>query len=311
MLRKAFFPNFQFDSLTKTLKSLIKILVPFVILEFILLRILNRMGAVLPKSEFVKTMIQWLVFIGEIALNMAFLLSIFALILIALILAKKGNFIAGVSSVIFSVILIGLLFYVIPNGIIILVYNILSLSLFVLVTILLRRENYDKFIFLLSITFAYFCSYYFIIASSVTSLSIGLSLPLASEIFSVGELLTLVGAIFAFVVFKPKRNMFAAITASALTMGFIVASRGVWLSLLSTWSLYFTLHLPILVYAIALWLYVYVVVDLFKRAKQRQMAYGLLLIALGGRMLQITYFNQLALLGFLLLSLPLLLKFTE
>ncbi len=307
MLRKVASTLFQVDLSTETLKSLINFLVPFVALEFILLRVLMRTGPAFPESKVVETLFQWLVFVGEIALNMAFLSSSAALFLTALILTRNDSkSVVSLSALIFSVLLVGLLLYIAPSQIASLAYSLLSFSVFVLVTLIFRRQNQHRVRFLFPVILAYFCSYYFKAAFSVAGLGGGLSLPLASKVFSMGELLALVGAVLAFFVFKPKWNLSAVIIASCVTTAFVAASRSVYVALLSTWALYFTLHLPIWAYAIALWLYAYVIVDLLKRTQHRQLAYGLLLIALGGRMLQVTYLNQLALLGFLLLTLPLL-----
>ncbi len=304
-MKKNLLSKSKIESLTTARKLLVKILVPFVAIEFIILRVLMRMGAVLPKSEVATTVIQWLGFFGEIAFNLSFLLSSFALILLAVILLNKNSrLFMGLAITIFSVLLTNIVLYITSSQIISLAYNLLSFTVFILVTYILRRLNHRRFLFVFFIILSYICTYYFKIASSLASIGLNPSLPIASEVFSIGELLSLCGSIFVFFIFIPKRNLLAYILASSITAGFVVISNSFWLPLLSTWTLYFTLHLPILFYSISLWAYIYVVTDLLKRPKHRQLAYGLLLIGFSGRMLQTTYYNQLALLGFLLLSLP-------
>jgi len=298
----------QFDSLTSALKSFIGFLVLFVTLEFILLRVLMRMGPVLPKTEIVSIVFQVVILTGEIAFNIAFLLSAFTLVLIAVILARSGSFFVGLSFLIFSVLLSGLLFFVALVPIVSLVYSLLSFSVFVSATLIVKQKNVVKLLFLTLVSLAYFCSYYYNVASSVAGMGVGASLPIASEVFSAGELLAISVVFLAFFVFKPKRNLTAAFIASAIVIMFVTASGSVWLPLLSTWTLYFTLHLPMFIYAIALWLYTYMIVDMLGEERKRLWAYGFLLIAFGGRMLQLTYLNQLAILGFLLLSVPFISK---
>ena len=72
---------------------------------------------------------------------------------------------------------------------------------------------------------------------------------------------------------------------------------------IATWAIYFTLHLPVPLYAVALWFYVYMIVDLLRQRSPT--AFSFLFIVLAGRMLNTIYLNQLALLSVLMLILSL------
>jgi hypothetical protein len=84
---------------------------------------------------------------------------------------------------------------------------------------------------------------------------------------------------------------------------FLLAARSPLLAPIATWAIYFTLHLPVPLYAVALWFYVYMAVDLIRQRSPT--AFSFLFILLAGRMLNTIYLNQLALLGVLMLIMPL------
>jgi hypothetical protein len=139
------------------------------------------------------------------------------------------------------------------------------------------------------------------IASSVGKF--GLTLPLVSEIFSLGEIIALIAPLVAFFTLRSGWDTRNAAITSFTALLFLVAARSPLLAPIATWAVFFTLHLPVPSYAVALWFYVYMVVDLSRRRSPT--AFSFLFILLAGRMLNTIYLNQLALLGVLMMIIPL------
>ncbi len=131
--------------------------------------------------------------------------------------------------------------------------------------------------------------------------SLGLDLRFSNGVFGVGEGL----AVAAPLLLLPGRRWRPRLLPLALLAGagFLLASRWDLLPLVAAWTVYFTMFLPAPLYAAALAAYVYDLGDLLRQAP-RWMGFGLLLVALGGRVFQTTYLVQLSLLGLLLFLLP-------
>jgi len=147
----------------------------------------------------------------------------------------------------------------------------------------------------------YSCSYYYMIASS-TAMS-NFYLPYVSEIFSFGEILALITPLVAFLILRPKWDGRNTVFASIPVLLFLLVARSPLLAPILTWSVYFTLHLPVPFYAISMWFASYVLIDLLRQRSVT--AFSFLFLIPAGRMLNTIYLNQLALLGVLTLIQPL------
>jgi len=272
-------------------------------LEFLLLRVAIRAGHAFP-LWMRGTLYEALFFLGNVAFNIAFLLSIIILALLALSFAQRHLPL----SILLSLMLASGIF-ILPffhSEPVVLGYDILSLSVLCFASAIGIKELPPQKIrkgmkkaLLLSLMITYLCTYYFKIGTSLSLMDV--SLPYLPDIFSIGEAFALLSCLFMFFAFRKGFNVrFAAIASLAAIVFVALAFLLPFFPLITTWSLYFTLHLPLFLYALAVGCYVYAITDL-ARSREWMLFSALILIALGGRMLQLTYLVNLSTIGFLTL----------
>jgi len=294
--------RFPVETQYNVLRWMIRILIASAMIEFFLLRIFMRMGIVLPRGGLADAIYNLLVFFfGLASFNLAYLLSSVSLGLMALILAQRAYPAYLMSLMLFSVLAAGgVLISGLDPSVSLIYYIVSSVTLGSSLLISVRRKM-EQTPFTLIVASGFACSYYFMIASSVGKF--GLTLPLASEIFSLGEAIALLAPLIGFLTLRSGWDWRNAAIASLTVPLFLIAARSPLLAPIATWAIYFTLHLPVPLYAVALWFYVYMIVDLLRQRSPT--AFSFLFIVLAGRMLNTIYLNQLALLSVLMLILSL------
>ncbi|MFQ5762166.1 MAG: hypothetical protein ACE5PO_03945 [Candidatus Bathyarchaeia archaeon] len=278
----------------------VKILVPLVALEFLLLRVFMRVSFLVNMDQ---STAHFLVSLGEVAFNLAFIISGLTLVILALHLTRSSRAFKPLSFLILVLIGVELLLFVNSSSLLLLTYNGTFLTLVLTAVVLVGRRGVGSLSFLAVVGGVYTASTYYNWASLLTGF--GIHLPWSSELFSIGELLALAALVPAFLALRVWWDRVAAPIATIGAFLLLLASQGPFLPLLATWAVNFTLHLHPLLYAVALWLFLYIVVVLLRRPGEevKLSAFGLLLIAFGGLMLQLTYLTQIAVLGLLLLTL--------
>lgn len=282
------------------LRFLLIIAVSAAVVEFLLLRLLLRGGAFAPPGAVIDQLFDLLLTLGLAALNLAFLAAGVVLALVALLLLRGGTTNKTVALLIWALLAVGLLLPLLLHPMTPLLYHGLSMAVVIPLLLLFPRKRSWDFLAACTIAAALGTTYYF--QASLSASAVGFQLPYASEVFSAGEIL----AISAPLLLLPGRHWrpwfvpLAALPAFA----FILASQSVFVSLAAVWTVYFTLFLPVPIYALALGAYTYNLADLLSDQPHRWMGVGLLLIALAGRLFQNTYLAQLSLLGLILFIIP-------
>ncbi|MBQ03562.1 hypothetical protein CL673_02470 [Candidatus Bathyarchaeota archaeon] len=294
--------RFPIETQYNVLRWTIRILLVSALMEFLLLRIFMRMGIVLPRGGLADAIYNLLVFFFGIAsFNLAFILSSVSLGLISFIMTQKAYLTSVISLIIFCVLLTGGMLISGPNPRISLIYYFLSSAILVTSILFSIQRKIAHTSFTLSVVAGFSGSYYYMVASSMGEF--GFTLPFVLEIFSLGELIALIVPLIAFFTLKSEWDWRCAIIAFVLVPFFIIATRSPLLAPIATWSVYFTLHLPAPFYVVALWFYIYMIVDLFQQ--RSPIVFSFLFLLLAGRMLNTIYLNQLALLSVLVLIMPL------
>lgn len=128
-----------------------------------------------------------------------------------------------------------------------------------------------------------------------------------AELFQAGELLAIINTIFLYFAFRPslrERGWRSFVVPSVITMIFFVAYlANPWaITTVTMLTIGFSLFLPFPAYAVSIWLYSYIIIGSIREHKHH--AFGLALIFLAGRHLQLSYLGLLAIAGLLLIFLP-------
>lgn len=302
-----------------------KILIFSVVFEFIILRLLNRMADMFPpwmKGDVTEI----IMFLGYVAYNLAFILSILVLFLIANIFWHKKRFLSiflftwlpiligiqilglAVSSGLSPMIVFGLLMaaviMIIP--VVNYVFRRFARYYFGLSKKTLKNKLKDlslPFLFIFVIS-TYLIAYYHHMGNALASM--GYDLPNRGSIYRIGEGCALIAAFLAPVAFWRGFRIMNLIppTIGVLTFAAFALSRPDIVPLVTMWSLGYQLHLFLPLYIIALWCFLFALVNLF-RSKDRgsYLVAGLILIFLSGRMLNDFYLIQMAIVGVIFLSL--------
>lgn len=171
---------------------------------------------------------------------------------------------------------------------------------------------------LLCLAFSYTCYYYFKVSQTAAGLlGITMAPPWVIEVFSIGELVAIINSLLLFFIYScalPLREMSRPGGLTSLT-GSVVQKKSLWilpsvlalsfllarffdpymLSLVSTWSLGWNLYLPFPLYAIAIWLFSYTVLENIR--KRPHVSYGLGLIFIAGYAISLNYQVLEAILG--------------
>ncbi len=270
------------------------------IVEFVLLRLLLRGGAFAPPGAVIDALFDLLLTVGLAALNFAFLAAGVSLALMAFLLLRGGITRKSVALLIWFLLALGLLLPLLLHPSVPLLYHGLSMAVVVPLLLLFPRKRSWDFLATCAIAAALGTTYYF--QASLSVFAMGVPLPYATEIFSVGEILA-VTAPFLLLPGRRWRPWFVPLAALP-AIAFVLASQSAFASLAAVWTVYFTLFLPAPIYALALGVYAYDLADLLHDKPQRWMGVGFLLIGIAGRMFQNTYLAQLSLLGLILFILP-------
>ena len=236
--------------------------------------------------------------------NFAAVLAPLMLLAIAYFLWRRhpGNM-RGVSILIgLAVLMEVLLFLESPRPVLALGYLMLSTALLGAVALMAWKIIPSRRAALLVavIALSYVCTYYFKAAPFLQQLDVQPPLK-GLTAFASGEVLLLAAALSLPWIFGLPRHWrsLAVPTLLALLLVGMYLGKPDTVPLLTTWAFGVTLSLPFFVYVVALWLGALGVVCAWQRASPLA-AWGLLLLFLGHRMIPVTYFNDLALVGLLL-----------
>ncbi len=287
-------------------------LVVVALVEFLLLRLLIRLGPMLPARAEVAGLAQGAVFAGTAALNLAVILAIAGLFLVAALTPHR--LLAGWVAL---TALAALALKLAPGAdVLFIVYSGLALAAMVMVLVvaaarsvtgpdLTGLKDLSGLSFLLAGCFlaATVLGAYPVVAASAARLD--WALPVAPFAPFAGEALAVVVALLTWAAYRPRWSRSAVVVATVLTALFLaLALVRPWLvSTLAMWTVTFSLFLPFPVYALALGLFVYGVAALAQGdLDQRRQAYGLVLIALAGLKWDYSYLSLLSILGFMLLT---------
>ncbi|MFQ5871764.1 MAG: hypothetical protein ACE5IB_06370 [Candidatus Geothermarchaeales archaeon] len=278
------------------------------VIEFLTIRIFSRLGAILPKEEAVFVFFNGTIFLGSVFFNAASLLAVLATIIAALILARQSSWIDRVSAVTFLALAqLSILFLLVsPEPLLSVTYNLASALVIVLLCITVIRKGGRRLLTLgvSALLAGYLTSYYFKVMPGISQLLSQRMEPNYSiAVFNLGEAIAVAGAFLLFAALALQDGLTTRRAVVSLTgIGAFAAAylRSPWItSILATWTVGFTLFLPFPIYAAAIGVYLYLIMT--SHGKGTKLHYAFLLIFLGGRMLQLTYLNLLAILGVFLL----------
>lgn len=267
----------------------VKAVLAFSLMEFLLLRILLRMGSFLPKTQALDSFFGFLLSLGLASLNASLAFSSAAIALFAISLHSNGM--RREAFVLFSVISLGFLSYL-SLPIIYASYQIVLLSIFSWVSV----GGHEKRVWVKLLSLSLACTFYYQLALSLSPL--GISLPFGVSIFSIGEILAVAAPLF--ILPSLKKNYLAAAVSFVFSFAFLAVSGAAFVPMFAVWTLYFTMILPSPVYAISLFAFIYSAISMWM-GERRSGAFGLLLVGIGGRMLQNVYLTHLPVLGVLVL----------
>jgi hypothetical protein len=263
--------------------------------EFLTLRVLIRMGPMLPQRPEVVQAAEAVVFLGTVALNAAAILSLLGLLLVAGLtssVALRGLLVAGVALSLARVVVRGQdLVFLLHSGV-----TLAAMSAAVLILTGARGRR-----ILLGILLAIYAALaYPMLATAAARL--GWRWPESSGLFFVAEGLAVGVPLLVYLAYRPGGHRGAALAALAAAICFGAAQLArpwlVWT--LAQWTVGFTGFLPRWLYLPALLLFAYTALSL--RHTHRLWTWGLILVALGGLRWDYTYLGGLSLFGFLLLA---------
>lgn len=300
--------GFEHLTLAAVLDALVSLLLPLAISEFALTRLMIRIGFLFPKGELTTTITQALLPLGQVAYNLAFIISSLTLGAIAIVLAMKPKMGGVLSTLIFLLLALShiTVLTLTPPEIwaaLMVGFNLASISIILGAIALAEKRGWVKLSFFIALGLAYASSQYYSLYAALSILTV--QIPFGVEGASLAEIFALTTAILAFFAFRPGWSRVGVVISAVVVALFLVAAQSPTLPLITTWVISFRLYLPLFVYALALGLYTYTITGLFvKRSTGRVLSFGLILIALGGITPPLTYLTQLAVVGVLLLTSP-------
>lgn len=285
-----------------------KLVLLLVTVEFLFLRVIPRLGPVLPTGDTTAALLLAASHAGLTALNAAVLLTLATLLLFAAgagaspapaafrlaALLAAGAGLAGLGGGKWAPAALGPFLF-------------LAVALTSVTVMALARTctgGRGRTTLPLTVTLAaYLAAYYYFLAR--TASAFGLSPGKAATAAAVAEALFLAVAPLATLAVRPSWNR-QAFTAAAAVTGVLIALQvkvGPWLlSTLAMWNFGLSAFLPLTAYVAAAGLYVYAVLALLAQRATAPLAIGLGLVAFAGLKLDYTYFNLLGTLGFLLMA---------
>ncbi len=307
--------------LADLLPTTVKIVVASAVLEFLLLRVLNRMSDRYP--DWMRGALSDGVFFGGIvAFNLAFIASILVVLAIASLMWERGRGLSLLLLMWIPMLLGAQILGSGATGMIVLSGVLVSLILFTAITRRVRlswgergpsaqsSEARGKWlhlampVFLAFLLATYLTAFYLHTGDAMANL--GIDPPSRAVVYAAGEATALGAALLAPLAFwrRPEMKVVLLPTAAALAFAAFALSRPDILPLITFWSMGFQLHLSLPLYVVAIWCYVFAAANLTKGVGWGSYILpGLLLIALGGRMLNDFYLIQMALVGVLALTL--------
>ncbi|GEM_PF-6379908 len=280
------------------------LLVASVLVEFVTMRVLLRIGPLLPDEPAWDNIFRLLQTTGLGALNLIIISVMGILLWESAQSVRKGaarRAVAVITSAFAAMLL--MLFSLLGMSATSLLVGSLALSVSITVLFALsvgnRRER--AFQFLLLLIFLGLTSYY--AAKGATGL--GIRFPDSAAAYFFVETLAVVAGLAVPLVFRPGRHVKTAalsLLLAALWAAFMWA-RPWTLATLVMWNTGFSLWLPPPLYAVALGFFVYTVLALAQGGASAQgTAIGLLLIAAAGLKLDYTPYALMALLGYFLIT---------
>lgn len=278
--------------------------------EFVLLRVVMRLGPVLPPGDAATAAMSWVFRFGVAALNLAAILVVPTLGILSYKAFKREGLpgawpMGAAAGLAAAVMLLGSVQAVLLRGsgppALPFIVSIVSL----VVASLPLASAGIRGLALLPIgaaLAAYGAAHYHYMSRSGAAL--GIALPRGTGAFAAAEGLALTVAPLALFAFRPGLRVGAAAAATAVTAlagGFYWSSP--WMaSALAIFDVAFTLYLPIYLYFAALWTAIYAVISLFAQPGARLAAIGLALMSLSGLKLDYLNYSLQGLTGFLLLA---------
>ncbi len=287
-------------NLSPFLPFLVTVTAAAALVEFILLRLLLRGGAFAPAGEIITLAFEILQTVGLIGFYAAAITSGLVLLVVAILIWRPGPR-RGLTILILSVLALAALFAILRETILIVLYPFAIMATLALLLLLHPRKRSWDFAGAAAAVVAIGTNLYLLAATNAAGL--GWELEYAQEVFDAGEYFAVATPIL-FILGRRWRP-WAAIAGIAAAALFYAFALNPLVPLIVAWTIYLTYFLPIAVYAVALGALVYCLGDMITDPSQRWLGYGLLLVAIAGRLDQTTYLAQLSLLGGLLLILPL------
>lgn len=292
------------------LSALVGALTWSVIAEFLLLRTILRLGPVLPAKEGLLPVYQAVETAGLAAMNLAMLAATAVVVgLAGMLLAQRRAVAVLLGSLILAAVIanlaLSLLLAVLPTA------TAVTLQAATLLAALLaiyaggggaRRGRLALGLIASADTLALA----YVLTPGLAR--VGLPLPGAGTVIFLAEAAALAAAIALPWSFHPQWQRRDLVVGVGLAIALLVAHtlRPSMLVAMTMWNLAFSLFLPGIVYAVAFGAFAATLLALRRDGQTgRKAATGLLLIALAGLKLDFTYFNLIALVGFLLCCQPL------
>jgi len=294
------------------------------LIEFLLLRIVIRLGPMLPSSQVVTAAAQVVLFVGTVALNAAVFLTTLAVLIIAGL--TRSN---ALRSLLVVVAVLNVIRAVSPPGVtpmldvIFLLHSVVMLAAMVVAAILVvahpasagrpQGGQPQGLPLLRCVMLMLLVALYVALAGPTVAAS---AARLGWQWFNkamvvphfLAEALAVLVALMVYFVYRPapsRRALVVALIATVLLGGLWIA-RPHLASAFAQWTVDFATWLPPWLYLLGLACFLYTAIALARssEARSRFAAWGLILIALGGLRWDYTYFSGLGLLGFLLLAEP-------
>jgi len=293
--------------------NLAKLLLVLVVIEFVSIRLLSRIGSVPPRPWLLNAY-EAMLRIGSVAFSLAAVLVIVLGLLFAqrIITGKSSRRVLGLSLV--ALYLIGLLTLVGGGSVVLsIAFSVIAALVCALLISHLSLDcnrtvlRVTKLLAILGIA----SIFYFKLIPQIEYLA-GRNLSFLSPLgfYFVGEAATLAATAMISIGFLFRNGALQVSKKALATATITLASvsvfywMGAWLlSLIAMWTLGFTMFLPFPFYAVILFLFTYAVVTSWQRS-QPWIAIGLMFLFFAGRLAQLGYLTMLMVAGLAMLSYP-------
>ncbi len=298
-----------------SLRQLTAVLVPAVVAEAVLLRLVTRVGVHLPKDGSVTALFEAASFLGSLAFNFASLLAIaLAALVLGSVTQRMDNWASRVVVGFLSLAMLSGLALTLTTGspLADALFGLAAVTLVGFIGLVLAREaglSTGARTSLALMVFAYFCYQYYALSHLFYRImDYGSLPPLSVEILRLGELLVVGAAVAAFWAWGlPRwssvgRRGIAAVAAVLAALTLAALSPVSTTAILALWTTGLSLFLPFPIYLLALALYLLTLVACWRSGAPFATAAGLLLVLLAGYMAEATYQHLLLILGVALLS---------